>query len=59
MFFYAGLDEGATGELVPESDSANPRKLIGIRGRTEALEKFRIKFVDSNAREHFSAAIVR
>ena len=59
LFFYFALDEGASGELRSEPDGSNGHKIKGLSGKTEALGRFKVSFVDKgNAKQYFHTETV-
>ena len=46
LMFYLGLDEEAEGQLKPENVDLKRRRISSIRGKTQTLGDFRMKFVD-------------
>lgn len=52
MLFYVGLDERATGELAPFVDPGRSTKMTGLRGHTDDLGDFTVKFVEEKGAKH-------
>ena len=61
LLFYAGMDEGGEGVLEPQfGDPSDENFMTSLKGQTESLGKFRVKFVDKGeVKGHFSTLVSR
>ena len=56
LFYYAGLDEGASGEFIPKISHVDPNHMTGLTGSTDGLGNFKMDFVDKGSHsQHFYA----